>query len=336
MSKPKQVDVIDFTNKGEEVVDVIPDKYDNTLRYDKEKGNYISLRFYEHDYSVKKYLKKRGLGQGKNPINFDSIINFPLITASQIFRISLTVGANQGDLDFVKNLAYDSLTEDNDAQAVEKTINEAIEAPLEKIEDLYDREGSVTTASDIAIAKGVATTLKSESRFFSGSKFASGVAYNPNTRVLFDLKSEPIHRVFMFNFVLYPKNEKEMKKIRRAEYLLFHHALPTRWKGGQLLGQFDNQYINHFKYPKKVQPVVFVGGKEFKKFRFMEAVITNVTSNPQTEENDTDVTFIQNENGQVFSKKFVLAITIQESKMFTRNDIENEKGKISDEDILQY
>jgi hypothetical protein len=129
-----------------------------------------------------------------------------------------------------------------------------------------------------------------------------------------------------------------MKSIRRAEYLLFHHSLPTRWQGGEISQALEhkNDYINHFKYPKKVQPNVFIGGKEFNKFRFMESVVTNVSLSPLSEDNDSDITFIQNEENQIFAKRFVLSLNIMESKMFTRNDVENKKGTISEEDILQY
>ena len=68
----------------------------------------------------------------------------------------------------------------------------------------------------------------------------------------------------------------------------------------------------------------------------MESVITNVSLSPLSEDNDSDITFIQNEENQIFAKRFVLAVTIQESKMFTRNDVENKKNVISKEDVLQY
>ena len=322
--------------KETEVVNLMPETYDfKEKNFDEKHLNYISLSFYEHDYSVQKYLKRK-MNSLKVMPKIDTVIKFPLVTASQIFRIAFTVGADQGALDFAKNLAYEALTETTDPEAIENTLKESIEHPIEKIKEIYQKEGFGDAVTDIGIAKGISSTLDSKSNFFTGSKFASGVAYNPNTRVLFDLKREPIHRVFMFNFVLYPKNEEEIKNIRRAEYLLFHHSLPTRWKGGELLGQHENQYINHFKYPKKVQPNVFIGGKEFNKFRFMESVVTNVSLSPLSEDNDSDITFIQNEENQIFAKRFVLSLNIMESKMFTRNDVENKKGTISEEDILQY
>ena len=304
-------------------------------------SNYISMSFYEHDYSVQKYLKRRVKQKFEIP-HIDTVIRFPFIASSQTFRISLTIGGNPVKLDFVKNLAYEALTENNDPDSIERALQESINSPLREFKEIITDDNLPSNAREFAIGKAVAETLKGDSSgLIRGSKFTTGVAYNPNTRHLYDLK-EAVHRVFMLNFNLFAKNEAEMKNIRRAEYLLLHHSIPTQWTGtaeNQVFSQFDGieaKYINHFKYPKKVQPTVYIGGKEFRKFKFMESVITNISLTPAAEDSDSDVTFIKNDGNQIFAKRFVISLTLQESKMFTRNDVEHKKNEVSKEDILEY
>ena len=137
-------------------------------------------------------------------------------------------------------------------------------------------------------------------------------------------------------------SQKEIENIRKAEYEFFRNSLPSRWTGkgeGELFGKFDGvsaKYINHFKFPKKIQTKVFIEGKEFKKFKFLDGVVGQVESKPSGEFSDSDHTFIKNENNKIFSQKFIFSFIVREDKVFTRNDIELREGKVSEQDVFQY
>ncbi len=198
-------------------------------------------------------------------------------------------------------------------------------ASREKIDKaLHHEMGGIAFAALMTgiIKGGQEKKGKPEGTVMSGIKYSTGVAYNPHRRYLYQLENITA-RAFNFNFVFIPKNEEEVRNIRRAEYLFQKYSTPEKWTGEGYFGEHVNvKYMNHFKWPKKVKIKIFVNGKEFKKFQYLPSVITEVNVNVDQVANKSDRTFIENKKGTIFPSKIYFRIVTEETKIFTRNDMD--------------
>ena len=296
-----------------------------------EKGNFIRFSFFEHKEYATRYRKRDG--RTKPLVALETVsceIDFPLTANPQLMMIRVGIPNEVRSLDFFKNFLYDSI------QEYQGDPNSALEALLENIQT-----NQKTGLMDLTIGQFTSTQLDGKSPFLTGSKFSTGVAYNPRERTLFNFSSVE-RRSFLLDFRFKPKNLEEVKALKRAEYLLYTSTLPSTWspkveseklrKGTGKGTVFDNfsdlsfvdaQYVNHFKFPKKVRAEIFIGGKRFEKFRFLDGVMGTVSVSANAEsENDSDQTFIQSGKNKIFAPQVSISLEYTESKVFTRNDID--------------
>lgn len=296
-----------------------------------EKGNFIRFSFFEHKEYATRYRKRDG--RTKPLVALETVsceIDFPLTANPQLMMIRVGIPNEVTKQDFFKNFLYDSI------QEYEGDPNSALEALLEnKFRDKNNPEFGI---GDLVTGQLTATQLDGKSPFLTGSKFSTGVAYNPRERTLFNFSSVE-RRSFLLDFRFKPKNLEEVKALKRAEYLLYTSTLPSTWnpkveseklrKGtgeGTVFDNFeflDAQYVNHFKFPKKVRAEIFINGKRFEKFRFLDGVMGTVSVSANAEsENDSDQTFIQSGKNKIFAPQVSISLEYTESKVFTRNDID--------------
>ena len=217
----------------------------------------------------------------------------------------------------------------------ESTWKEAFDSVIKDAENLSSfskniLDGGRTILSEAgqaaAIGFGVAVALSPSSNSrtddnkpLKGLKFSEGVAYNSNPRATFRGDNQQ-QRTVRLQFELSPKSEEEVKKIRRAEYIFSTNVLPSLWKGTFGL---ESKYINHFKFPSKVNIEIFVDNKPLKHFKFLDCVIADFEFNQNTDLSEDDfATFIKNDKGEIFASSFEVSMQIHETKIFTRNDAE--------------
>ena len=310
-----------------EIISLLPERYEDNRATKISSNSFIRFTFFEHSDYIRKYVTKKRYSNNPNKqhkIKYLSQIDLPLNT--EVIRDQLITEYHADKYDFFPNLLYQSIQKHGgNINEIVSAMKESVSNAGEKIEEVWDNTNLTSEAAQLAAGYGTRLLLEYEpgdqmaKNFFSGAKFAEGVAYNPNIRATFIGESQP-PREFQFLFKLTPKSKKEVKNIRRAEYIFTTSALPKLWTGKAGL---ESKYINHFKYPKKVKIEVYIDNKPYERFKFLDSVIMDFSFNQNTDSSSDDYdTFIKDESGEIFALNFEISMTILETKIFTRNDAE--------------
>ena len=309
-----------------EIVSLLPEKYEDNKATKISSNSFIRFTFFEHSDYIRKYVTKKRYSNNLNKqhkIKYLSQIDLPLNT--EVIRDQLITEYHADQYDFFPNLLYQSIQKHGgNINEIISAMKESVSNAGKKVEDIWNKTSLTSEAAQLAAGFAAQTLAyegsgQIEKNFISGAKFAEGVAYNPNIRATFVGESQP-PREFQFLFKLTPKSKKEVKNIRRAEYIFTTSALPKLWTGKAGL---ESKYINHFKYPKKVKIQVYIDNKPYEKFKFLDSVIMDFTFNQNTDRSSDDYdTFIKDESGEIFALNFEISMTILETKIFTRNDAE--------------
>ena len=309
-----------------EIVSLLPEKYEDNKATKISSNSFIRFTFFEHSDYIRKYVTKKRYSNNPNKqhkIKYLSQIDLPLNT--EVIRDQLITEYHADQYNFFPNLLYQSIQKHGgNINEIISAMKESVSNAGKKVEDIRNKTNLTSEAAQLAAGFAAQTLAyegsdEMEKNFISGAKFAEGVAYNPNIRATFVGESQP-PREFQFLFKLTPKSKKEVKNIRRAEYIFTTSALPKLWTG---MAGLESKYINHFKYPKKVKIQVYIDNKPYERFKFLDSVIMDFSFNQNIDGSSDDYdTFIKDESGEIFALTFEISMTILETKIFTRNDAE--------------
>jgi hypothetical protein len=313
--------------------------------------NYISFSFFEHKDEVSRYQNSRKMKAKQDSdfkVNYLKEVLMPLTNENFLFRDNYQVNSTSENLDLFPNLFYETIQKyGGDVTDIVNVLSEGtpegrhdVDAEqLNKLGPVGHFFKSLGMGTKQAASLGFAAAMNTavygkdeksdEGAFMKGIKYKTGVAYNPNARYLYDLETlSP--RSFLFNFRIVPESQEHAERIKKAEYIFQKYATPSKWSGDEYFNQVDKRinttYINHFRWPKKVQVKIFVDGKEFTKFKYLPASITRFSSSNDKKEDKSDRTFISDKNENLYPSSVSILIGIMENKIFTRNDVDKVKN----------
>lgn len=304
-----------------ELISLLPEDYikEDQEKYD-SRNNYILFTFYEHSDFMKKYVLKKRYPDDpskQHKIKFLERIKLPI--NRDIFKITTDAPYSHDKLNYIPNLLYESIQKyGGSPEAMQSAMKEAEQESEETLlDELWEGTKNISKNAIGATAgylSAVALDSSQDSQFTTGVKFAEGVAYNPNRRLIYEGENL-VPRVFQLVYNFSPKSKKEIKSIRKAEYVISKNTLPELWSG---FGSLSSKYVNHFKYPKKVKVEIYIGGEFYKKHQILDSVISSF----QVIQNGKDTgkeTFIKDEDENIYSTDISFNIQITETQVFTRN-----------------
>ena len=321
--------------------------------------NYIQFSFFEHKDEVARYQNSRKMKarQEDFKVTYLKHVLLPLTNDFELFRDNYQVNSTSENLDLFPNLFYETIQKyGGDPTDIAKVLSEAISTNPdvndtgllpERIASQMGNMNSDTAsffrglglgaseAASLGFAAAMNTAVygkdqkSDEGTFMKGIKYKTGVAYNPNARYLYDLENlSP--RNFRFNIRIVTESQEHAERIKKAEYIFQKYVTPSKWTGENYFKQIDERintaYINHFRWPKKVQVKIFIDGKEFTKFKYLPASITSFSSSNDKLEYKSDRTFIADENENLYPTGVSFLIGMMENKIFTRNDVDKVKN----------
>lgn len=273
----------------------------------RELGNFVKFEFFEHNANLSPYVVPLSNESLTESIDND-VIYLPM--SQEAFKTAVSASQIGERLDFVGDLIYDSVRETNGTiDGIKKVLGQALD--LEKVVD--------GTASYFA-----AQALQVNAGFVSGIKFAEGVAYNPNIRVLYDGMAQD-YRSFLFSWKLFPSNEAEMETIQKIIRTFTKHLLPATF--GTATSALDN-YKNHYKYPKKVRVTFYVGNSVFNKFKIATSVIRSMQVSHSIPNSPDEVPF-HVANDKLSYPFNYMTVYLTETNIFTREDVKRSLGRES-------
>ena len=257
--------------------------------------NYVKITFVKHRASANSRI-----------LNKIQEIVYPILYLPIPPRLMYeTIGASYSpeDIGVLGNIIYANIRESGqNAENIKKTLQETV---------------NKSKGTEVAKAFVTSAVLRTDAAPIRAGAFAEGVAYNPHTRVFYQGDSQN-YRFFIFAWNLYPKNKEEAKNIKKIEKVFLKNALPSTTDPGK---KATVNYNNHYKYPSNMLLEIYVDNKPFNKFKLLPSVITKVDISHNDVTNQNEMTFFE-EDGEKFYVSTSIGLTLQETKVFTRGDVD--------------
>lgn len=267
--------------------------FPDSLTKEDNQNNYVRITFYKHTANKNTQLLNEQL--------IYPIVYLPLSTKLLVESISANYSID--DIGILGNVLYANIREygisaGGLATAFKNTIDNAT------IND--GLEGFINSA-----------LLRTDSPLIRAGAYAEGIAYNPNNTAFFQGSSQQ-YRLFYFNLNLFPKSKEEAITLKEIEKTFLKNSLPSVINNG--VAPTIN-YNNHYLYPSKLQLEIFVDGEPYNKFKFLPLVITRVDISHNDSINQNEMVFFE-EDGVKYFTSTTINLTLQETKVFTRKDID--------------
>ena len=269
--------------------------------------NYLRIQFVEHRQDLSGYNTK------VNPFSLQINKTVYLPFELEYFRYMYEMPYTSHDLKMFKNIVYEG------AQKSGGTISSILETMKQGVTAKDENDNFTIDNNALAYASsGVINTMLNSgdtNRTLNGVKFAEGIAYNANPRMMFDGTGMRF-RTISINWDLLPKNEEEAKDVYDIETIFYKHVLPEKFKSESDLTKF----VYAYKYPNKLLIQPFVGGKPYNKHRFFPLVVTALTIGHSGGGGNTP-SFYDTKSGRRYPVKTSIHCTLQETKIVTREDV---------------
>jgi len=266
---------------------------------DSYKRNYLKLTFYKH--RARKNQREVFSQTSRVEDIISPILYLPIAPRLLVESISATYSPE--DIGVLGNLLYANINEFGiTTDGLKKALQNTVDAG---------------TLGDALSGIAMSELLRTDFNAVKAGTYAEGVAYNPNTTTFYQGSSQS-YRLFYFTWNLYPKSKEEAVNLRKIENVFKRNTLPSTINSSI---PATVNYNNHYEYPSKLLMEIYVDNAIYGKFKFLPAVITKLDISHNDVQNQNEMAFFE-EDGEKFYTSTSISLAVQETKVFTRKDID--------------